>query len=757
MIFFVYSKLNQRSIADNVGVPEYSYYFVLKEYLPVLKQLGEVVIVDSPDEVDTLYEEAYSQGKQAYYLSFMPPHLTRLGLKCPTIPVFAWEFNTLPNEAWWADQPQDDWTHSLRQCNAAIVHSEFTVKSVRDVMGDGFPVLSIPAPVWDKYASARLAPTGTADTVYKLQVDNAIVFDTHARNKDQWFPNKAVLRSYMDKILGNEPVTAAAKLSAWQLAKHHFKRWREQLAAEKNSNTEGPHWQRKTHYIKLSGVVFTSVFNPYDGRKNWGDMLTAFCIAFKDRTDATLVFKLGHRRYRTALRNALLTLARFGDIKCRVILIHGHLPDEDYQRLTQATHFIVNTSYGEGQCLPLMEYLSSGKPAIAPRHSAMLDYMDETLGFVVRSFADYTAWPHDPRVAYRTLRHQIDWSSLVKCYQQAFLCFTEEPERYQQLSKNAIERMRGHCSQAHALNQLRRIFGMLPTKPVRHSIEQLSQRMSAEEWLNHCRDPHFIDARNTGFVDCVKSGWYQSQTGELFSGFPISPEDDVLEIGCGAGGASLFCAKQGAAVTFVDVNSDTVDSVAKKLHNSQARAIKGIVSDSQPLPLDDEYASRIIAMEVLEHVTDPLVVLKELVRVGKPNALYLFSVPDALGEHIQKPLAPASYYQHPNHIHIFEREAFAKLVEEAGLQIIKHDSYGFFWMFWMMLHWTSLRAGGEEADQVAHDAVQPPYFPLTNQWAQLWDQMMQLPGAEITKRQLDNVLPKSQIIVARKISHVRQD
>lgn len=757
MIFFVYSKLNQYTIADNVGVPEYSYYFVLKEFVPVLKQLGEVVIVDSPDEVDALCEEAYSQGKQAYYLSFMPPHLTRLGLKCPTIPVFAWEFDTLPNEAWWADQPQDDWTHSLRQCNAAIVHSEFTVKSVRETMGDGFPVLSIPAPVWDKYASARLAPVGTTDTVYKLQVDDAIVFDTHAVNKDKWFPNKAVLRSYMDKILGNEPLNIEPQPSAWQLAKRHFQQWREHLAAEKNSNTNGPHWQRKTHHIQLSGVVFTSVFNPYDGRKNWGDMLTAFCIAFKDRADATLVFKLGHRRYRTAMRNALLTLARLGDIKCRVILIHGHLPDEDYQRLTQATHFIVNSSYGEGQCLPLMEYLSSGKPAIAPRNSAMLDYMDENVGFVVRSFADYTAWPHDPRVAYRTQRHQVDWSSLVECYQQAFMCFTQDPERYQQLSKNAIARMQTHCSQAHVLQQLRRLFGIKPTQSTRYTTEQLSQRLSAEEWLDLSRDPHFVDARNTGFVDCVKSGWYQSQTGELFSGFDITPEDDVLEIGCGAGGASLFCANQGAAVTFVDVNPDTVDAVAKKLHNTKARAQKGIVSDSHPLPIEDESASRIIAMEVLEHVKDPLAVLKELVRVGKPDALYLFSVPDALGEQLQKPLAPANYYQHPNHIHIFEREAFAQLVEEAGLDIIKHDSYGFFWMFWMMLHWTSLRAGGQEADQIAHDAVQPPYFPLTNQWAVLWDQMMQLPGAEITKRQLDNVLPKSQIIVARKASHARQD
>lgn len=758
MIFFVYSKLNQHTITENVGVPEYSYYFVVKEFIPVLQQLGEVIVVDSPDQVDALYEQASNQGKQAYFLSFMPPHLTRLGLKCPTIPVFAWEFDTIPNEAWWPDQPQDDWRHCLRQCDAAIVHSEFTVKSVREAMGDGFPVLSIPAPVWDKYASARLAPIGTADTSCQLQIDDAIVFDTHAPDKKQWFPDETILRPYMDKILANKPIHEQATLSSWQLAKQHFKQWRQTLSSKTHNNHPvGPHWQRKTHHISLSGVVFTSVFNPYDGRKNWADMLTAFGIAFKDTPDTTLVFKFGHRRYRTAMRNALLTLARLGDIKCRVVLIHGHLPDDDYQRFTQATHFVVNSSYGEGQCLPLMEYLSSGKPAIAPRHSAMLDYMDEKVGFVVRSFADYSAWPHDPRIAYRTERQQIDWSSLVDCYQQAYVCFTQDPERYKQMSLQAMQRMQEHCSQAHVLQQLRRIFGMNPAQVQRYTTEQLSQRLSAEQWLDLSRDPHFIDARNTGLVDSVKSGWYNNQSGELFTGFPVRAEDDVLEIGCGAGGASLFCANQGAAVTFVDVNPEAVDTVAKKLHNSKARALNGIVSDSNPLPLENESASRIIAMEVLEHVTDPLQVVQELVRVGKSDALYLFSVPDALGEKLQQPLAPASYYQHPNHIHIFGREAFASLVENAGLEIITHDTYGFFWTFWILLHWTSLQAGGQVADSVAHDAVQPPYFPLTNQWAALWDQMLQLPGAEITKRQLDNALPKSQIILARKTSHARQD
>lgn len=82
-------------------------------------------------------------------------------------------------------------------------------------------------------------------------------------------------------------------------------------------------------------------------------------------------------------------------------------------------------------------------------------------------------------------------------------------------------------------------------------------------------------------------------------------------------------------------------------------------------------------MEVIEHVDYPLETLKELERIGQPGALYLLSVPDALGEHVQKPIAPDNYYTKPNHIHIFERARFAEQVEQAGLTIIEHDTYGF--------------------------------------------------------------------------------
>ena len=42
---------------------------------------------------------------------------------------------------------------------------------------------------------------------------------------------------------------------------------------------------------QVDGVVYVSVFNPKDGRKNWHHLITAFCWAFREVDDATLVLR----------------------------------------------------------------------------------------------------------------------------------------------------------------------------------------------------------------------------------------------------------------------------------------------------------------------------------------------------------------------------------------------------------------------------------------------------------------------------------
>ncbi len=172
--------------------------------------------------------------------------------------------------------------------------------------------------------------------------------------------------------------------------------------------------------LLLDGVIYTSVFNPYDGRKNWKDMISAFCTTFRDVPDATLVLKLTHHDVTAALTDMLHHVYKNQSYRCRIVLIHGYLADADYERLVEATRYVVNSSYGEGQCLPLMEFMSCGRPAIAPLNTAMADYIDHDNAFVVDSTEELTAWPHDPRAAYRALRYVTDWDSLCSAYRASY-------------------------------------------------------------------------------------------------------------------------------------------------------------------------------------------------------------------------------------------------------------------------------------------------------------------------------------------------
>jgi len=160
MEIIVYSETTEDTVKRNLGKPEYSYYFVLKQFLPVLEELGKVISVRDPEtEVDPIYSEARRTSEDCVFLSFAPPHKTSTNLECPTIPVFAWEFDTIPTETWERD-PRHDWCHVLRKAGAAITHSHYSMEAIQRSLGPNFPAVAIPAPSWDLMAGIRASSNG---------------------------------------------------------------------------------------------------------------------------------------------------------------------------------------------------------------------------------------------------------------------------------------------------------------------------------------------------------------------------------------------------------------------------------------------------------------------------------------------------------------------------------------------------------------------------------------------------------------------
>lgn len=239
--------------------------------------------------------------------------------------------------------------------------------------------------------------------------------------------------------------------------------------------------------------------------------------------------------------------------------------------------------------------------------------------------------------------------------------------------------------------------------------------------------------------DSALSGWFINRTGELLKGFAISAADTVLDVGCGDGKFAYFSANQGAEIILADVDAGSLERARERLGSTSARSVTThVVKDGEPLPVADATATRVVAMEVLEHVDDPGAFMKELIRVGKPGAQYLISVPGEISESVQKTLAPPGYFERPNHIRIFTMEDFEALVISSGLIIERKENYGFYHTLWWSFFWT--------CDQ----ELSAPWHPLLKSWEHTWGLLLATKDGEKVKKTLDAHMPKSQAIIARK-------
>lgn len=91
----------------------------------------------------------------------------------------------------------------------------------------------------------------------------------------------------------------------------------------------------------------------------------------------------------------------------------------------------------------------------------------------------------------------------------------------------------------------------------------------------------------------------------------------ILELGCGAGEASVYFAKQGALVTATDLSQGMLEVTMRlaAIHGTQLATVK---TPAAPLPFPDNSFDIVYAANVLHHV-DFEVTLQEIWRVLKPD------------------------------------------------------------------------------------------------------------------------------------------
>ena len=424
----------------NLGVPGYSHDIVMQLYAPILETWGKVIpIADPAENLEQAICDAREDGLEPIHLSVIPCQDAYLSTNVANVLMPAWEFPDIPDHDF-GSNPQNDWTIVASQCDALFVSGDFTSNAFRKA-GVTVPIHHVQVPCDDSYYSLDLWNSSQksitidcsnysfrADDDQERQVIPLPVAPQHRK------PKRGLRKA--GQLLETKVRKAIRSVVNEQLYESVSNR----LKQSKTVNVLPKEF--KSEHLDLDGIVYTSIFNPKDGRKNWQDLLTSFLVALGDKKDATLVVKLVSRDP-VALAN-FLRFYRGRDIlhQCRLVVTSDFLTEEQLVDLTAASTYYIQTTRAEGNCLPLMNFLAAGRPGVSPCHSAISDYFDDKVGFVAQSHPEPAAWPHDPQLRTRSTWGRLVWTSMVEQIRESYRVAKESPELYQQLGQNAKSRLR---------------------------------------------------------------------------------------------------------------------------------------------------------------------------------------------------------------------------------------------------------------------------------------------------------------------------
>ncbi|QDK39286.1 3-demethylubiquinone-9 3-O-methyltransferase [Bdellovibrio sp. NC01] len=96
---------------------------------------------------------------------------------------------------------------------------------------------------------------------------------------------------------------------------------------------------------------------------------------------------------------------------------------------------------------------------------------------------------------------------------------------------------------------------------------------------------------------------------------------EILDVGCGAGFFSNEAAKAGHTITGIDIAPEALK--VAELHDA-TKSVRYEVGDAYNLAYPRESFDVVVALDLLEHVTDPEKIIFEISRVLRPGGLFFF-------------------------------------------------------------------------------------------------------------------------------------
>lgn len=146
----------------------------------------------------------------------------------------------------------------------------------------------------------------------------------------------------------------------------------------------------------------------------------------------------------------------------------------------------------------------------------------------------------------------------------------------------------------------------------------------------------------------------------------------VLELGCAAGHVTRALKARGHRVVAVEIDPSSADA-------ARAIADEVVVADLDAIPLTTAVAVRgfdvALMGDVLEHLRDPLTVLREVVELLGTEGFAVISVPNIAFADVRMALLEGAWEYHDDglldrtHLRFFTRASLFRFAREAGLVV----------------------------------------------------------------------------------------
>jgi ubiquinone/menaquinone biosynthesis C-methylase UbiE len=159
----------------------------------------------------------------------------------------------------------------------------------------------------------------------------------------------------------------------------------------------------------------------------------------------------------------------------------------------------------------------------------------------------------------------------------------------------------------------------------------------------------------------------------------LSPDQRVLEIGCGTGIISLGIAPFVESVVATDISPQMIAVAKSKADSASITNVEFRVSDGYALPYDDQAFDAFLLFNVLHFVKEPTVMIREAHRLLKPSG-YLVSATDCYAEPVPLPFRIGLGIQRLlNRMGIipfmgyYRKEDFHQLFEQCAFAVVETD------------------------------------------------------------------------------------